>query len=280
MTEKELQEIEKYYDTIDLSDPTSIIEYGSEIQKKLSELSTRMLSQLHSQDMDDIVLALDTTVSYLKAMEEENHKFSFSPKQKQQSMKEKFLQAQQNVDAIKDTLQKHQIQLMKNSELLNQLHHMNTVFSNELQLHITAAEKKWNDCKAVSEFLSHIDHLEKRIQTLKLTQTVASQSAPLIRLVASNQITMAEKIQDTLLNTIPLWKNQMILELSMEHTLQTTSAQQQLSSIITEILCKRSKDLNTNKLLINHLSEVSNIQKQDAIHRNAVEHSLTTTESA
>ena len=295
LTEDELQEVEKYYNTIDLSDSAAIIEYGSDVQKKLSELSSRMLSSLHSQDMDDIGNALDTTVSYLKDIEDENNKFSLSKKKKQTSIKEKYRQAQQNVDSITETLQKHQIQLMKNCALLSQLNHMNTVFFRDLNVRIVAANKKLNECKQLSgtqdaaQLLSQIDSLEKRIQALKLTQTVSLQTAPLIRLVQSNQAAMAEKIQTTLLNTIPLWKNQVILTLSMEHTIQTSSAQQQIHSAVNKGFFKNVKKListsnntmlDTNKMLMDNLSEVSHIQKLDSINRTTVQLELAQSEIA
>lgn len=295
LTEKELLEVETYYQAIDLSDSATMIEYGSDVQKKLSELSTRMLSQLHSHDMDDIAHALDTTVSYLKAIEDENNKFSLSKKKKELSIRETYQKAQQNVDSISEILQKHQIQLMKNCTLLDQLNHMNTVFFRDLTVRIVAANRKITDCKliqlpqlqtkaaasgleqdsqAVTTLLSQLNQLEKRIEALKLTQTVSLQSAPLIRLVVSNQVSMAEKIQNTLLNTIPLWKNQVIISLSMEHALQTESAQQKMHSVISKGLFKHTKNfksfnsntmLDTTRLLMDTLSEVSHIQKMDAI---------------
>lgn len=310
MTEAELQEVENYYHSIDLSDSTAILEYGSDIQKKLSELSERILSSLQSQDMDEIGKALDTTVTYLKEIEDENHRFTLSKNKKQKSMREKYHQAQQNVDSIMDTLQKHQIRLMKNCALLNQLNHMNTVFFRDLNVCIVAANKKLTDCKQhllpqlqsqtsasglshdaqeVAALTSQMEQLEKRIQALKLTQTVALQSAPLIRLVQSNQTTMAEKIQTTLLNTIPLWKNQISFALSMEHTLQLTAAQQQMHSVVKKGFFNKIKALqsvsndtilDSNKLLMDSLSEVSRIQKQASIHRTNAKLELTQSESA
>lgn len=310
LTEAELQEVETYYHAINLSDSTAILEYGSDVQKKLSELSERMLSSLHSQDMDAIGKALDTTVAYLKEIEDENRRFTFSKNKKQKSMRDKYRQAQQNVDNIMDTLQKHQIQLMKDCALLNQLNHMNSVFFRDLNVCIVAANKKLNDCKQhllpqlqseasasglahdaqeVAALTSQMEQLEKRIQALKLTQTVALQSAPLIRLVQSNQTTMAEKIQTTLLNTIPLWKNQISFALSMEHTLQLTSAQQQIHSVVKKGFFKKIKALqsvsdntilDSNRMLMDSLTEVSRIQKQDSIHRTNAKLELTQSESA
>lgn len=310
LTKDELQEIETYYQTIDLSDSTAILEYGSDVQKKLSELSERMLSSLHSQDMEDISNALDTTVTYLKDIEDENKRFTLSQSKKQKSMREKYRHAQQNVNNITNTLQKHQIQLMKNCALLDQLNHMNTVFFRDLNIRILAATKKLTDCKQqllpqlqnkaassgleqdvqqVAELNAQLDNLTKRIQALELTKNVALQSAPLIRLVQSNQATMAEKLQTTLLNTIPLWKNQMILTLSMEHTLQTVSAQQKMHSLINNVFFKNAKKfksastntmIETNKMLMDNLSEVSRIQKQDSITRNTATLELTQSEIA
>ncbi len=227
LTEDELQEVEKYYSAINLADPVAIMEYGLDVQKKLSELSEKMLSCIHSQDMDHIGNTLDTTVAYLKEMEEGNDRAALSKDKKSKNMREKYRQAKQNVDHLVDTLQKHQIQLMKNCALMSQLNHMNTVFFRELKVQMIAADRKANDCRIlfsqlqnkaiasglkqdaleVAKLSAQIDRLEKRIQALQLTKSVAVQSEALIHHVQSNQTTMAQRLQTILLDIIPIWKN-------------------------------------------------------------------------
>ena len=227
LTEEEVQEVEKYYTTIDLSDPVAIMEYGLDVQKKLSELSERMLSCIHSQDMEDIESTLDKTVAYLKEMEEEKDRAALSKGKKSKNVREKYRQAKQNVEHLADTLQKQQIQLMKNCALMSQLNHMHAVFFCELKFQIIAADRKANDCRIlfaqlqnkavasglkqdaleVAKLSNQIDRLEKRMQALQLTKSVAVQTEALIQHVHSNQTTMAQRLQTILVNIISHWKN-------------------------------------------------------------------------
>lgn len=263
LTEEELQEVEKYYTTIDLSDSAAIIEYGLDVQKKLSELSERMLSGIYSQGMENIGSTLDTTVAYLRDIEEENNRVTLFRSKKQKNMREKYCRAKQNVDSLTDTLQKHQIQLMKNCALISQLNHMHTVFFRELKVRIIAADRKLNDCRlllvqlqnkaAVSgleqdvlevvKLNTQIDKLEKRMQALLLTEAVSVQSEALIRFAQSNQTTMAQKLQTILLNTIPLWKEQMILAIKSASNNTMPDTNKVLMDKLSEVICIQNQKL-------------------------------------
>ncbi len=314
LTEEELQEVESCVKSIDLANSTAIIEYGSDIQKKLSELSGTMLTNLNSQDIDDIGEVLNTTVGYLREIEEEKGKFTLFKKAKELSVREKYREAEKNIDKVSGTLQQHQIQLMKDCAMLDQMYHMNTVYFRDLNVKIAAGKRKLDDCKhielpalekkaietglaqdsqAVTDMKNQMDRLEKKIYELELTRTISLQSAPQIRLIQSNQATMAEKIQSTLLNTIPLWKNQVVLALGMEHTRQAVKAEKEINDMTNKLLLKNAETLKiasvetmqaanrgfvdvetldaTNKLLIESLDEVARIQAEGRDNRSAAE---------
>lgn len=314
LTEEELREVDSCAKSIDLTNSAAIIEYGSDIQKKLSELSGTMLSNLNAQDIDDIGEVLNTTVGYLRDIEEEKGKFSLFKKAKEMSVREKYREAENNIDKVSGTLQQHQIQLMKDCAMLDQMYHMNTVYFRDLNVKIAAGKRKLDDCKhlelpalekkaietglaqdsqAVTDMKNQMDRLEKKIYELELTRTISLQSAPQIRLIQSNQATMAEKIQSTLLNTIPLWKNQVVLALGMEHTRQAVKAEKEINDMTNKLLLKNAETLKlasvetmqaanrgfvdvetldaTNKLLIESLDEVARIQAEGRDSRSAAE---------
>ena len=314
LTEDELRQVDECVKSIDLSDSTAVIAYGSDVQKKLSELSGSMLTNLNAQDIDDIGEVLDTTVGYLRDIEEEKAKFSFFKKAKELSVREKYREAEKNIDKVTDSLQQHQVRLMKDCAMLDQMYQMNTVYFRDLNVKIAAGKRKLDDCKhieipalekkaiesglaqdaqAVTDLKSQMDRLEKKIYELELTRTISLQSAPQIRLIQSNQATMAEKIQSTLLNTIPLWKNQVVLALGMEHTRQAVKAEKEINDMTNKLLLKNAETLKlasvetmqaanrgfvdvatldaTNKLLIESLDEVARIQQEGRDSRSAAE---------
>ncbi len=314
LTEEELKQVDECVNAIDLSDSTAIIGFGSDIQKKLSELSGTMLSNLNSQDIDDIGEVLDTTVGYLRDIEEEKNKFSLFKKAKEMSVREKYREAEKNIDKVTGSLQEHQIRLMKDCAMLDQMYHMNTVYFRDLNVKIAAGKRKLEHCKtvelpamemkaiksglaqdaqAVTDMKNQLDRLEKKIYELELTRTISLQSAPQIRLIQSNQATMAEKIQSTLLNTIPLWKNQVVLALGMEHTRQAVKAEKEINDMTNKLLLKNAQTLKlasvetmeaanrgfvdvatldaTNRLLIESLDEVARIQQEGRTSRSEAE---------
>lgn len=299
-TAAELTQIEDYSKSIDLSNSTAIIEYGTDTQKKLSELSGRMLATLNNQSMEDISEVLNTTIGYLNSMEKEKEKPSLFKKHREVNLREKYRKAEHNVDKATASLQQHQIQLMKDCALLNQMHVMNDFYYKELQIKITAGKQKLLDCRqnelpllenrakstglsqdaqAVADRQNQLDRLEKKLHELELTASISLQSAPLIRMIQSNQSAMATKIQSTLLNTIPLWKNQVVLALGMEQARQMVNTEKQTTEMMKDLLNKNKESAKlasvstmqeasrnfadvasldaTNKQLIESLNEVA-----------------------
>lgn len=266
LTAKEQLQIEEYCTAINMADSTAVIDYGSDIQKKLSELSSRMLANLNSQSMDNISDVLDTTLRYLSCVEEEpkTKKGLFSRKPKERSAREKYQDAEKNVDRVTVVLQQHQIQLMKDCAMLTQLYEMNKVYFRELNIRIEAGKRKLEQCRkvdlpaleqhartsglaqdaqAVADLKNQMDRLEKKVHELELTGSVALQSAPLIRMIQSNQSSMAAKLQSTLLNTIPLWKNQVIMALNMEQTKENLSAEKKTQTSINKLIKQNTGDI-------------------------------------
>lgn len=256
-TEEELIRVDTYAGQINLSDSTAIIDYGTDLQKKLSQLSERMLSNLNSQDMTSIGEILHTTIGYLKDLESDETKYSFWRKPRKRSLKEKYKEIEENVDKVTHTLQQRQIQLMKDCALLSQMYEMNTIYYQELNIKIAAGKRKIEECKqvtlpqldkharqsklpqdaqAVADLRNQLDRLEKKVHELELTASISLQSAPLIRMIQSNQASMASKIQSTLLNTIPLWKNQVVFALGMEQSKQNAAEEQNTNQMINQLL--------------------------------------------
>lgn len=266
LTAKDQLLIEEYCTALNMADSTSVIDYGSDIQKKLSELSSRMLANLNSKSLESISDVLDTTLRYLSCVEEEPKakKKLFFRKPKERSAREKYQDAEKNVDRVTIALQQHQIQLMKDCAMLTQLYEMNTVYFKELNLYIEAGKRKLAQCRkadlpalekqatqtglaqdaqAAADLKNQMDRLEKKVHELELTGSVALQSAPLIRMIQSNQSSMAAKIQSTLLNTIPLWKNQVIMALNMEQTKENMSAEKKTQASINKLIKQNTGDI-------------------------------------
>lgn len=256
-TPEELTKIESYQNSINLDNSTAIIEYGTDLQQKLSELSGRMLALLNTQNVDDINQLLTTTIGYLQTMEEEKGRFSLFKKKKEMSLREKYRATERNVDRITVSLQDRQLKLMKDCAMLTQMQRMNDIYQRDLNMKITAGRQKIQDCKqnqlpaleqraaetglvqdsqAVSNHKNQLERLEKKLHELELSIAIAQQSAPLIQMIQSNQTAMATKLQSTLLNTIPLWKNQVVLALGMEQAKQAASSGQQANEMMNKLL--------------------------------------------
>lgn len=314
LTEEEVALVDKRCQEIDLTNANAVISFGADIQKKLSELSGSMLGSLNSQDINDIGETLEETIGYLKCIEEEEDKFTFFKKKKELSMRERYREAEKNIDKVSNTLQEHQVRLMKDCAMLDQMYNMNTVYFRDLNVYIAAGKRKLEQCRltelpaleqkaiqsglaqdaqASNDFKNQMDRLEKKIYELELTRSISLQAAPQIRLIQSNEAVMAEKIQSTLLNTIPLWKNQVVLALGMEHTKQAAKADKEISAMTNKLLLKNAETLKmasaqtmqaanrgfvdvstletTNRLLIESLDEVARIQQEGRTSRSAAE---------
>ena len=268
LTEEEKKQVDDFVKQIELKDSTSILQYGAGVQKKMSDFSEGTLNKVKSKDLGEIGDLLNSVVTELKEFDEEESKgvLGFFKKKaaKAEVMKLKYDKAEANIEKICKTLEGHQIQLLKDSALLDQLYDLNKVYFRELNMYILAGKKKLNqvteeelpklrqkaaasgapeDAQEVSDMEALYNRFEKKIHDLELTRMVSLQMAPQIRMVQSSDVTMSEKIQSTIVNTSPLWKSQMVIALGIEHSRRAAEAQRQVSDLTNELLKKNAEKL-------------------------------------
>lgn len=322
LTEEEKKQVDDFVKQIELKDSTSILQYGAGVQKKMSDFSEGTLNKVKSKDLGEIGDLLNNVVTELKEFDEEESKgvLGFFKKKaaKAEAMKLKYDKAEANIEKICKTLEGHQIQLLKDSALLDQLYDLNKVYFRELNMYILAGKKKLRqvmeeelpllrqkaatsglaeDAQEVSDMEALCNRFEKKIHDLELTRMVSLQMAPQIRMVQSSDVTMSEKIQSTLVNTIPLWKSQMVIALGIEHSRRAAEAQRQVSDLTNELLKKNAEKLKmatvetaresergivdmetlveTNEKLISTIDEVMQIQQEGRTKRREAEIKLT-----
>lgn len=322
LTEEELAQVEQFTKQIDLKDSTSILQYGAGVQKKMADFSEGTLEKVRAKDMGEIGDLLTGVVAELKGFEEEEAKgikgFFKKKASKAEIMKLRYDKAEASIEKICKTLEGHQIQLLKDSALLDQLYELNKVYFAELNMYILAGKKKLqqvrteelpalrakaaasgmsSDAQDVNDLEALCNRFEKKIHDLELTRMVSLQMAPQIRMVQSSDITMSEKIQSTLVNTIPLWKSQMVIALGVEHSRKAAEAQSQVSDLTNELLKKNAEKLKmatletakesergivdmetliaTNESLISTIDEVMKIQDEGRVKRREAEAKLT-----
>lgn len=309
LTEEERAQVELFADQICIKDSTSILQYGSGTQKKMSDFSTGTLEKIRAKDLGEIGDMLGKVVVELKGFEEEEQKgvmgFFKRKASKANALRLRYDKAENNIDTICKTLEGHQIQLMKDSAMLDQLYELNKVYFRELTMYIAAGKMKLakvmqedlpkarqhaqesgrpEDAQEVTDLEAMCNRFEKKIHDLEVTRMVSLQMAPQIRMVQSSDMTMSEKIQSTLMNTIPLWKSQMIIALGVEHSKKAAEAQRQVSDLTNELLKKNAEKLQmatietakesersivdmdtliaTNESLIQTIDEVMKIQAE------------------
>lgn len=318
LDQHELVLVDQYASEIDLQNSNSILAYGTDIQKKLSDLSDSMLRNVDVDSIDEVGDVLSKTVEYLQTIDEKEDEkekgfFFKKSKKKELTVQERYSKARDNVELISDKLRAHHMTLMKDCAMLDQLYNMNKEYFRELNIRIAAGKKKieearlveipalekqaimdgMTDVNTVAEVQNMTDRLEKRVYELELTRSIALQSAPQIRMIQSNAAIMADKIQSTLYNTIPLWKNQIVLALGTEHTKQSIEADAQISAVTNRMLLQNAQTLKiasveaqrsankgfvdvetlakTNKLLIESLDEVVRVQEEGRVARSTAE---------
>jgi uncharacterized protein YaaN involved in tellurite resistance len=322
LSEEEKRMVDEFVDKIDLRDSTGILQYGAGTQKKMADFSEKALENVRTKDMGEIGDMISSLVVELKSFdveEEEKGLGAFFKKKanKITAMKAKYDKTEVNVNKISQALETHQIQLIKDSQMLDKMYDMNLSYFKELSMYIIAGKKKLanarevelaqlrekaensglpEDAQAVKDYEGLIDRFEKKLYDLELTRTVALQTAPQIRLVQGSDTVMAEKIQSTLVNTIPLWKSQMVIALGVEHSTQAAEAQRAVSDMTNELLKKNADKLktatieaakesergivdmetlkHTNESLISTLDEVMKIQTDGRAKRAAAESEL------
>lgn len=317
-TPEEEKQIDEFSKKIDLANSNIVLQYGSGAQKKISNFSEKTLDTVRNKDLGEIGGLLDKLVVDIKSMDEEEASgpFAFFKKQtnKLESLKHRYESTEKNIDVITKTLEDHQITLMKDISMLDQMYELNEDYYKELSMYIEAGKRKLQrtyeeeipaleqvaqksnlpmDAQRVNDLRAMANRFEKKLHDLDLTRMVSIQMAPQIRMVQSSNSIMAEKIQTTIVNTIPLWKNQMVLALGMNHTEQAIRAQERVTNLTNELLKSNADKLkqntidtakatergiidletikHTNDQLISSIEEVRNIQIEGKNKRQAAQ---------
>lgn len=318
LTPEEQKMVNDFAAKIDIENTNQILQYGAGTQKKMADFSDTALENVKTQDLGEIGELISNVVGELKDfdVQEEGKFFGFFRKQtsKIENLKNKYDKAQANVEKITDSLQQHQVRLMKDSAMLDKMYEQNLNYFKELTMYILAGQKKLEetrngklaemknkaalsglpeDAQAARDLDEKCSRFEKKLHDLELTRTIAMQTAPQIRLIQNNDTVMVEKIQTTIVNTIPLWKSQMVLALGIAHSAEAAQAQRQVTDITNELLRKNAETLHmatvetakesergivdletlqkTNADLIQTLDDVMRIQMEGRQKRQAAE---------
>ena len=318
LSEEEKAMVESFAQQIDLTNSTMILQYGAGTQKKMADFSETALDNVKTKDLGEVGTLLTEVVTELKNFDEEETKGFLGlfkkGSNKIEAMKAKYAKAENNVNEIVSVLEGHQVQLLKDVAVLDKMYELNLTYYKELTMYILAGKKKLQevrdtelanlcakaqmtglaeDAQAAKDLDNMCNRFEKKIYDLELTRQIAMQTAPQIRMVQSNDTTMVEKIQSTVVNTIPLWKSQMVIALGVEHSMQAAQAQRQVTDITNELLKKNAEKLKiasvetakeaergvvdmetlaaTNQALISTFDEVLKIQQEGRVKRQEAE---------
>ena len=314
--------VAEFLPKIDVRDSNLVLQYGAGSQQKIADFSENILNTVCTKDLGEVGEVLSSVVTELKdfdVQEQEKSFLSFFKKSanKITALQTKYDKAEANVDKIVEVLEGHQIQLMKDTAMLDQMYEMNVVYFKELSMYIIAGKRKLEevrggelaelmakaqasslqeDAQAANDLANLCDRFEKKIYDLELTRMISIQMAPQIRLIQNNNAVMSDKIQSTIVNTIPLWKSQMVLALGVEHSRQAAAAQRQVTDMTNELLKRNSETLKlatidtakesergvvdmetlkqTNENLISTLDEVLRIQDEGRQKRREAEAEL------
>ena len=271
LTPEELQMVNDFSEKIDLHNSQAILQYGVGTQKKMADFSEAALNNVRTKDLGEVGDMLSSLVVDLKSFDitEQDKGFKGLFKKssnKITSIKAKYDKAEVNVNNVCTALENHQVTLMKDIALLDKMYAVNLTYFKELSMYILAGKKKLEevrtgelaaavakaeasnlpeDAQAAKDLQSMCDRFEKKIHDLELTRMISIQTAPQIRMVQNNDTLMAEKIQSTIVNTIPLWKSQMVLALGIEHSAQAAKAQREVTDMTNELLRKNADILKT-----------------------------------
>ena len=271
LTPEELQMVNEFSQKIDLHNSQAILQYGVGTQKKMADFSEAALNNVRTKDLGEVGNMLSSLVIDLKSFDVTEQDKGFKglfkkSSNKITSMKAKYDKAEVNVNNVCTALENHQVTLMKDIALLDKMYAVNLTYFEELSMYILAGKKKLEevrngelaaavakanasnlpeDAQAAKDLQSMCDRFEKKIHDLELTRMISIQTAPQIRMVQNNDTLMAEKIQSTIVNTIPLWKSQMVLALGIEHSAQAAKAQREVTDMTNELLRKNADILKT-----------------------------------
>ena len=269
LTPAEQQMVANFAAKIDVENTAQILQYGAGTQKKMADFSDAALTNVRTQDLGEVGDLIVSVVGELKGFDAEEEKgfFGFFRKQadKLELMKTKFAKAEVNVAKIGESLEGHQMRLMKESAMFDQMYKQNLAYFKELTMYILAGKQKLDevrsgklqelqataqrtglaeDAQAARDLADKCDRFEKKIYDLELTRTISMQTAPQIRMLQNNDNIMVEKIQTTLMNTIPLWKNQMVISLGIAHATEAAAAQRQVTDVTNALLKQNAERLH------------------------------------
>ncbi len=309
LSEEERRAVDAFAAQIDLMNSNAILQYGAGTQKKMADFSEAALENVRTKDLGEVGELLSGVVKELKSFDEEEEKGFLGIFRKTsgkiQNMKIRYARAETNINQICKVLESHQVQLLKDIAVLDKMYGLNLTYFKELSMYIMAGKKKLakvrgsqlpellekaqrtglaEDAQAARDLDAMCNRFEKKIHDLELTRTISMQTAPQIRLVQGNDTLMVEKIQSTVVNTIPLWKSQMVLALGVEHSAQAAAAHREMTDMTNELLRKNADTLkmavtetareaergvveietlkHTNETLISTLDEVMQIQRE------------------
>ncbi len=327
LTDEELEMVEKFSHQIDISNSQAILQYGAGTQKKMADFSETALKNVRTKDMGEVGGMLSSLVTELKSFDvEENEKgirgFFKKSSNRATALKAKYAKAEVNVNQVCASLEGHQQVLLKDIALLDKMYEVNLTYFKELSMYILAGKKKLKevregelkeavekarrsdlpeDAQAAKDLEDKCARFEKKIHDLELTRIISIQTAPQIRLVQNNDTLMAEKIQSAIVNTIPLWKSQMVLALGIEHSAQAAKVQREVTDMTNALLRKNADVLktatietakesergivdietlkHTNETLISTFDEVMQIQSEGREKRKAAEAEMQRIES-
>ena len=327
LSDEEKKQAEEFANSIDLSNSQAILNYGAGTQKKMSDFSEKALDSVRTKDMGEVGDMITDLIVQLKDFDVDENEKGLKALFKKganrvESLKTQYSKVETNVNTITKELERHQITLMKDIEMLDKMYDANLAYYKELTMYILAGKKKLEDVRngelvelqkkaestglpedaqAAKDLAEQCDRFEKKLYDLQLTRTISLQTGPQIRMVQSSDTMMAEKIQSTIVNTIPLWKSQMVIALGVEHSNEAAKAQREVSEMTNELLKKNADKLktatieaakesergivdmetlkHTNEQLISTLDEVAKIQKEGKEKRAQAETELAGIES-
>lgn len=322
LTDEEKKMVNDFVDKIDITNSNSILQYGVGAQKKIADFSETALNNIKMKELGEIGEMLSSVVGELKSFESEDDKKGFlgffkKTSEKITRVRAKYEKVEANINKICNQLESHQIQLLKDIAMLDKMYEINKVYFKELSMYIFAGKKKLEklekeelpllvdratksglpeDAQATNDFVSLCNRFEKKIHDLELTRMISLQMAPQIRLVQNNDSLMSEKIQSTIVNTIPLWKSQIVLALGVAHSTNAARVQNEVTNMTNELLRKNAETLKmstietakesergivdietlraTNESLISTLDEVLRIQTEGRQKRKEAEAEL------
>ncbi len=327
ITPEERKQVDAFADTIDLTNPDHVMLYGADAQKKISSFSDNVLSSVQSNDTGAVGDMLTQLIGELKTFDAATEKpkgirgWFYGAKKQLATIQARYDTVSANVETIASNLEQHQVALLKDVAMFNRLYDMNLEYFHELTLYIIAGDKRLKevrendlvalrkkaeesgdsmDAQKANDLSAQCDRFEKKLYDLKLTRQVSMQMAPQIRLLQNNDSLLVERIQSTLVNTLPLWKNQMVLALGLHHSQQAMQAQRAVTNMTNDLLKKNAETLkmgtietakesergiidletltSTNQSLIDTINEVARIQQEGRQKRAEAEKTLATME--